>query len=153
MPERVVISDASTVIGLLNIGNLALLQALYSRVEITSVVSQEIGESLPTWFVINDDYSKDTYQSMVPILDKGEASAIALALNYANSLLIIDERKGRRQAMQLGLQVTGLVGIIVRAKKEGVIPSGKHILDKLMQTGFRLSSRIFQNALQAMDEV
>jgi predicted nucleic acid-binding protein len=152
MPDRVIISDASTIIGLLNIGSLDILQELYTRIEVTSIVRREVGMPLPDWIVTNDDYNKDTYQSMIPMLDQGEASAIALALMQSNCLLIIDERKGRQHAMKLSLQITGLTGVIIRAKREGHLSSGKDKLDELLASGFRLSSKIYRLALREMNE-
>lgn len=70
MPDRVVISDASTIIGLFNIGSLDILQELYTRIEVTTIVRREVGMPLPDWIVVNND----TYQSMIPILDQGETS-------------------------------------------------------------------------------
>jgi predicted nucleic acid-binding protein len=66
-------------------------------------------------------------------VDKGEASAIALALESENSLLIIDDRKGRKFARQLGLSIIGTIGIIVDAKLAGIIPSVKPSWQKLKQ--------------------
>jgi len=57
MPSRVVISDASTVIGLVKIDSLSLLRLLYKEVEITSIVSGELGMDLPDWIKINDSYN------------------------------------------------------------------------------------------------
>ena len=70
MPDRVVISDASTIIGLLNIGSLDILQELYTRIEVTSIVRREVGMPLPDWIVVNND----NHQSMIPMLDQGETS-------------------------------------------------------------------------------
>lgn len=57
MPDRIVISDASTLIGLANIDCLKLLQKLYLEVEITSIVKDEVGLNLPGFITINDTYS------------------------------------------------------------------------------------------------
>jgi len=84
------------------------------------------------------------------MLDDGEASSIALALEHENSLLIIDERKGRKHASRLGLKITGVTGIIIRAHNEGHIVSGKDKLDELIAQGFRLSDKIYDLALGQM---
>jgi predicted nucleic acid-binding protein len=152
MPDRVVIADASTIIGLLNIDSLHILRVLYAHIEITSIVREEVNAALPDWIVTNDTYSQDAYRSLIPILDRGEASAIALTLTHPDHLLIIDERKGRRHALRLSLRITGLTGIIIRAKREGHLGSGKEKLDELLANGFRLSSKIYQQALQEMGE-
>ncbi|MEM1214229.1 MAG: DUF3368 domain-containing protein, partial [Bacteroidota bacterium] len=56
--------------------------------------------------------------------------------------LIIDERKGRRIAADLGIKIVGLLGVIVKAKKEGKIEAGLPIIKQLEENGFRISSKI-----------
>jgi predicted nucleic acid-binding protein len=152
MPDRTTIVDASTLIGLLNVDKLWVLEQLYSRITITSIIEDEVGVSLPEWVEINNQYNKDTYQSMTLFLEEGEASSIALALKIKECLLVVDERKGRKHAKQLGLKITGLTGIIIKAKKQGYIESGKEILDDLINQGFRLSDKIYRFAIDQMNE-
>lgn len=56
-------------------------------------------------------------------IGKGEASAIALALETADNVLILDDWKARRLAERLGLSVTGTLGVLIKAKNTGIIPS------------------------------
>lgn len=72
-------------------------------------------------------------------LDKGEASAIALALEFKYSILIIDDNKARKIAEQLGLTITGTLGVIIRAKQKGIIDSVLSIVERLKSSGFRIS--------------
>jgi len=152
MPESVIISDASTLIGLDRIDSLFMLHRLYGGVDVTSIVQREVGLELPDWIHINDGYQNAVFRSLRLRLDEGEASAIALAAATPDALLIIDERKGRQQAKDMGIRITGLVGIIIRAKKEGVISTGKEKLDQLMANGFRLSRGVYDLALAQMGE-
>lgn len=85
-------------------------------------------------------------------LDYGEASAIALSLEHPNIGVLIDENKGRSVAKRLGLKVTGTIGLIIRAKDEGLIESGKEILDKLQEHGFWLSERLRKQILIRLNE-
>lgn len=73
-------------------------------------------------------------------IDKGESSAIALAIETPNSTLILDDFKARKIAEQLGLPYTGTIGIIIKAKLQGIIQTIKPILSKIKQTDFRLSA-------------
>ncbi|MEM7659847.1 MAG: DUF3368 domain-containing protein [Bacteroidota bacterium] len=152
MPEPVIVSDASVLIGLEQIGSLSLLKELYGRIDITSIVQQEVGSPLPDWVHLNDAYQEAVFRLLCPSLDEGEASAIALALAHPGALLIIDERKGRKQAKSMGIRITGLVGIIIRAKQKGLIHNGKEKLDQLMEKGFRLSDGVYALALEQMGE-
>jgi predicted nucleic acid-binding protein len=139
MPEVVVISDASPLIALSDIGYLHILQELYSKVIITDVVRAEIRAELPAWFSGVSSYDDATFRWLAASLDPGEASAIALGLNYPNALLITDERLGRKMAKQKGLRVIGVPGIVLVAKHRGVIPSGRVVLEAPVEHGFRLS--------------
>ncbi|MBB4081152.1 putative nucleic acid-binding protein, partial [Lewinella aquimaris] len=150
MPDRIVIADASTLIGLHNLNSLELLHELYGHVEVTTIVGEETAIDLPDWIRVDDNYNRDVYRSLLPSLDAGEASSIALALAHESALLIIDERKGRRRAKSLGIVITGLIGILIRAKQRGLISSGKDKLDNLREQGFRLSEKIYELALREM---
>ena len=57
--------------------------------------------------------------------------------------LLIDERLGRREALQLGLPVIGVLGILVAAKQRGLIPMVQPVMDALIdEAGFRVSDRL-----------
>jgi predicted nucleic acid-binding protein len=75
-------------------------------------------------------------------VDKGEASAIALAVELRDCLLIIDDLKGRKFAQKIGLTIIGTVGIIIDAKLNGIIPSVKPLLSKIKQTNFRITEKV-----------
>jgi len=85
------------------------------------------------------------------IVDPGEAEAIALA--YEKGMrLIVDDLKGRRAAQQLGLAVTGTVGLIVKARQEGVVAAVRPLLDALDAQQFRISSALRTEALRLVGE-
>jgi predicted nucleic acid-binding protein len=71
-------------------------------------------------------------------IDKCEASAIALALENAGCTIILDDYKAMKIAEKLGINITGTIGVIVKAKLKGIIPSIKPILEKIRPTDFRL---------------
>ncbi len=85
-------------------------------------------------------------------IDKGESSAITLALEIPDSLLILDDYKARRIVEKLGLTYTGTIGVIIKAKLMGIIPSIKPILEKIRQTDFRISADIELQALNEANE-
>jgi predicted nucleic acid-binding protein len=85
-------------------------------------------------------------------IDKGKSSAIALALEIHDSLLILDDIKARKIATQLGLSITGTLGFIIKAKLEGIIPSVIPILYKIKQTDFILSIEVELQVLKAAME-
>ena len=152
MPNRIIISDASPLIALVDIGELELLKQLYKEVFITDIVRNEIVADLPDWVKINTDYDPKQLQLLELELDPGEASAIAFALKNPGSTLILDESKGRSVAKRLGLKITGTMGIIIKAKEKGFITSGTAILDKLENHGFWLSDQLKKLVLKRLGE-
>lgn len=82
-------------------------------------------------------------------IDRGEVSAIALALETPHCTVILDDYKARKVAQSLHINLTGTIGVIVKAKLKGFIPSIKPYLEKIRQTDFRLSLSI---ELQALNE-
>jgi predicted nucleic acid-binding protein len=83
----------------------------------------------------------------------GEAEAIALAAEVNANRLLIDERLGRQAAAELGLSLIGVLGILLAAKRQGLISEVKPVIDDLViQAGFRVSSQLYADVLNAADE-
>lgn len=86
-------------------------------------------------------------------LDPGESEAIALAREVGGATtLIIDERRGRRVAKSLGLQVIGSAGLLVTAKDLGLISTVEPLLIRLRDSGLRLSYQLSDEILEAANE-
>lgn len=150
--QSVVVSDASCLILLDKINHLELLNKLFGQILIISVVAEEFGDPLPKFIQIENP-KNPVYQNILEtILDKGEASSIALALEKENCLLIIDDQKGRREAKLLNVKITGTLGLIALAKERGQIKSAKEILDLIIQTDFRISKSSMEKILKKVGE-
>ncbi len=140
--HKTIISDTSCLILLDKICELDILNKLFGTIITTSEVAEEFGQPLPTWFELRQPTDKN-YQSIIEAsVDKGEASAIALAIELDDCLLIIDDLKGRKFAHQLGLTIIGTIGVVVDAKLAGLIPSVKPILAKIKATNFRITEQL-----------
>ena len=140
--HKTIISDTSCLILLDKIGELDILNKLFGTIITTSEVAEEFGQTLPAWIELRQPTDKN-YQSIIEAtVDKGEASAIALAIELDDCLLIIDDLKGRKFAHQLGLTIIGSIGVIVDAKLAGIIPSVKPILAKIKATNFRITEQL-----------
>ena len=137
-----VISDTSCLIALDRISQLDLLQKLFQQVVTTQAIQEEFGTELPKWIWINEIQNADKIQELEAILDKGEASAIALALETEKSLLIIDEKKGRKVAQSLNIEIIGTLRVVQMAKQKGIIESARPIIEDLQNAGFRFSPKI-----------
>lgn len=86
-------------------------------------------------------------------LDRGESEAIALCFEHQVDIVLLDEKDARRIALNLGLSVLGTVGILIWAKRNGMISSLKEQLDALKINGnFRLGQAVYEKALNAVGE-
>ncbi len=150
--RRIVISDASVLIALRDLGQLGLLEKIYSRITVTPEVAREYGGELPDFFEIQVVFDTRKQWELENTLDAGEASAIALALETENRLLIIDENQGRKEAMRLNIPIIGTLGVLKDAKQMGLIPNIRTYIDGLLETGFYLSEKIIRDALEQSGE-
>ena len=82
----------------------------------------------------------------------GESEAIALAMELDDVVLVLDDKKARRIAKQLDLKVIGTVGLLLRAKKRGIVAEIKPVLDALQNAGFRIAAPLYQKALKLASE-
>jgi len=152
MPEQIVIADTSCLIALSKLKLLDALKTLYSNTSITPTISKEFNEPLPKWVKIQEPKNKNYQRILENILDKGEASAIALALDYDDVLLILDDLKGRKEAQKIGFKITGTLGILHKCKQSGIIYKIKPSIEKLKKSGFRISQKVEEVLLNANDE-
>jgi predicted nucleic acid-binding protein len=150
--HKVIVSDTSCFIILSSIDELSLLQKLYGTIITTQDIAMEYGENLPNWVEIVIVKDKQKQQLLEMQLDKGESSAIALALETANCTLILDDLKARKIAHQLNVSFTGTLGIIIKAKQKGIIDAVKPIIEKIKQTNFRISPELELQALKEAKE-
>jgi uncharacterized protein len=165
----VVVSDASPLICLAAIRHFDLLRLLYGDVLIPEAVWQEItrtpafaaAASLQVaadargagWLKVATAANRPLVTQIETMLDPGEAEAIALAVERAPSVLLIDERDGRQVARTLGVPLTGTLGILLRAKALGHTPAIKPLLTELIeQHHFRLHPSLVQRVLAEASE-
>lgn len=142
MSRETIIADASCLIVLENIEELSLLHKLFEEIYITTEVNQEFGVVLPEWIKIRQPKNQAKVDALSLILDKGEASSIALSLESPDSILIIDEKKGRRVAQELGVTISGTLGVILKAKDNHLIDSIENIVEKLEDVGFYILPKL-----------
>lgn len=149
MSREIIIADASCLIVLDNIQELSLLEKLFGKVLITEEVKKEFGLDLPEWLKVREVKNQSKKDALNLILDKGEASSIALCLETAESILIIDEKKGRRIAQDLGVKIIGTLGVILKAKENGLLNSVEDFLGKLENADFRISPILKEKILKS----
>ena len=136
---KIVIADASCLITLENINEIDLLPKLYEQIVVTPEVADEVGSSLPEWVDQISSPNQTLIDQLSFILEIGEATSIALALELPDCLLIIDEKKGRRTAKELGIVITGTFGVVMQGLDGGFIAAPDTIVVRLEAAGFRIS--------------
>lgn len=163
MPELVV-TNTTPIISLALVGKLSLLQQLYGQVFMPPAVQREVlvgGQSgigvaelqQATWLKVLpliDPSRADA--DLLADLDRGEAEAICLAQEQNASLLILDERLARQYAQNLGLTITGTLGVLLRAKDQKLIGQIRPLITQLRQGGIRLDEALIRRVLQIANE-
>lgn len=90
-------------------------------------------------------------------IDLGESQAIALAVELNAARLLIDERLGKTVAIRFGLEVTGVLGVLIAAKQRPLIPTVKRLYRSvnrvIEQTGFWVGEELYVEVLQAVEEL
>ena len=149
---KIIISDTSCLIALSNIGLLHIIKDLYGEIIITSEVKAEFNDVLPDWIIVTQVKDKVKQANIENRLDKGEASSIVLALEIPNSILIIDELKGRTIAKSFNIEIIGTIGILLLAGNKGLINDVLSVILKLVNSGFRLSDKLLDKIIEKYEK-
>ena len=162
-----VFSNTSPLCNLAMIGQLSLLWRFYAQVTIPQAVWMELEE-------LDHEAARDSLEDarsagliqILPVLNDamvrllsedlhlGESEAIALAYEQKAELLLMDEHDGRAAAQRLGLHLTGVLGILRRAKLEGLIPSLQSEITRLRQEAhFFIAPKLEEALLHSVGEM
>ena len=159
--SRRVAADASTLIGLATAGQFELLQRVFSTVDVTGAVRDEVGarKSLPGAAELESAVDGG-WVSIVPVeadpifadLDAGEATTLTYA-QAVSALVLTDDLAARSCAKANGLTVMGTCGVLIRAKRRGFVAEIRPLIERLQAGGFRLSNDIVHQLLAQAGEV
>ena len=161
----IIVSDTSPINNLAAINQLHLLYQLYETVLIPEAVYRELTDpNFPVagatevqtldWIQTRTVSDRTLIEALSNELDVGEAEAIALAVEIQAEQVLIDERRGRLVAARLNLRYTGILGILVEAKSQGLIAQVKPLLDALVnEAGFWGAEPLYNSVLQLVNEI
>ena len=158
----IVVSDTSVVSGLLQSDSLHILRNFYKNIIIPNEVFQELGQLdkalfkqlFVDWIEIKHVHSSPLLTELSSLLDLGEAEAITLAKDLRADILLIDEKKGRAIATQLGLNITGILGILIEAKRQNHVASIKPIINTLTEkAGVWFKPELIKEVLNRVNEI
>lgn len=150
--DNLVVSDTSLIILLDKIGEIDILRQSFARVYATSVVAREFGILLPDWIIVQDPTNKVRQAKLDAIMDAGEASVLALAAEIGDCYVLVDDNKARRYAEAIQQKYVGTLGLILRAKRLGVIPAVRPLLEKVQQTDFWASDSLYEFIIHEASE-
>lgn len=163
MAGRIVLIDASPLIGLARVDGLPWLNVLFGTVWMPEEVRDEVlvDKGFAEESAILDAHDRGWLRTSMPApalpslpdLDAGEASCIRLALAHGGpALLLMDERAGRAIAREHGLSVAGTAAVVGMAKTRRLIPSARAIFERLHSSDFRISAQVIETVLQRVGE-
>lgn len=148
---KLAVSDSTALITLARIERLALLPRLIGRILIPDAVRAETGTDVD-WLSVRAIRNSALIAALRTQVGPGEAEALALAAETPGAVLILDDKKARRLAAAMTLPVVGTVGLVVRAKREGVVPACRPLLDELRAADFHMSPALYRDALRLAGE-
>ena len=157
------VSNTGPLIALAKVDKLSLLEKLFGRVFIPPAVHRELlAKSGPESARLDDALISFVEVAPIPSLthevktatmrlDSGEQQAVGLAYER-KVILIIDERLGRTAARRLGLTITGVIGVLIRAKEAELIQAVCPLLNEARQQGYWLSDEALNVAAKLAGE-
>jgi uncharacterized protein len=163
----IVIADASPLFYLAAIGRLDYCRALYGELLVPETAWAEAlagDKAIPGirevweranfagWIVVLPPPAP-LPDERLRVLDPGERDALALALACDAPLILLDDLKARHLAKALGIRMTGTVGVLLEAKRSGLLPALRPDLERLLrETSFRMNEDLRQLALRKAGE-
>jgi predicted nucleic acid-binding protein len=161
----IVVADTSVLVNLCRVRQDRLLLLLFKEVVIPEEVAQEFARlvsDMPRFsgLVLPDGIRQQSPARLLPQvgpksgLDVGEAAALSLAVEIHADAVLVDERRGHEVAVQLGLRVIGVIGILLEAKSRGLLTAVAPVLDSLQRdAGFWISDSLRQRILRIAGEI
>ncbi len=160
----IVVSNTSPIVSLASIGHLKILQQLYGKIMIPQAVHHEIvvkGAGKPgseevqnlEWIETRRVTNTLLLHALEVQLHTGEAEAIVQASEIQADLLLLDERNARKIASHMGLTFIGVLGVLIKAKQEGIIDLVQPLLNDLrIKAGFWISDNLYSEVLNSINE-
>jgi len=159
--HKKVISNTTPILSLLKIGKLNLLKKLYGYISVPFAVYEEIESgkdrdyyvdiSKMEWIKIEKIHSNESKQYLFD-LDEGEAEVLILAHEQQADLVILDEIIGRRYAIQMNLNLTGTLGILLKGKKYGYIDKITPLLHELINKNSWINPKLAAKVIEMAGE-
>jgi len=154
--------DASSLILLVRTAHLHLLKSLAPQLVVPEPVLEEIRakgvedatlravEASPWLSVIQGSFEQERVGGLT--LGKGESAVLAWALSHPGAFAVLDDQRARSHALSLQIPVIGTLGVVLRAKRLGMIPLARPVVESLVAEGMYLSKSVVEGALALAGE-
>lgn len=152
MNGEIAVFDAGPLITFHQAKRLELLRELVASIAIPASVAREIAPSfkvVPGWIEVRQVRTIPTYTHK---LGAGEREAIALAVALLADFVVLDDRRARAAAKALGLNAIGSLGLLVRAKRAGLVGVVRPTMDAMIDEGLFVSSNVYRQILELAGE-
>jgi len=155
----IVVSNTTPLIGLASIQRFQLLEQLFGEIHIPQAVydeavgaGREVGGAgrevqAATWIKTLPVGDRLAVDMLLGELDLGEAETIVLAREIGADWVLMDEKKGRRKLAQLDMPKIGTLGILLKAKQTGLLPTLQPEIARLRRLGFSISQSVVEAVL------
>jgi uncharacterized protein len=157
--QPVAVTNTSPIISLAGVGELRLVEALFARIVVPFEVWYELndkpGAPEPGELLALERVAFHPTPPFLPetsALDPGECAAIAVAVSIPDAWVLLDDISARRVAEGLGLRVKGTLGVLVEAKRRGLVPAVRPLVQMMLENGCRLGPDVVSAVLAAAGE-
>ncbi len=158
MNERIVINTGP----IIALGKMQLFSVI-EQLPYEFCCPQQVETELLTGAALGHPVTRPAWVKILPLqtpltpfasiaLDDGEAAVIQLALEQQINRVCIDETKGRRAALSVGLQVVGSLGLLGKAKTEGLVNAVRPSIVKAQQSGLHYDASLISTFLRGLGE-
>lgn len=160
----VVVSDTTAISNLLKLGKLYYIQNVFGQIVIPVQVYEELLQlahsgykidafTEAAWISVSSVEENTLFNQLSKKLDKGETAAIVLAHQNNANFLIMDEKKGRIEAENLGIKTIGLLGILIQCRRLNVCNSLKQEMDTLREkAGFWINESLYKQVISLEEQ-
>ncbi len=158
----IAVVDTGPLVYLAQLNQLTLLRALYEPYAPSGVLDEIsawpskarrlVQAAADDWLTVVPVTNVSLRDHLLPQIDLGEAEVIALAIELGTLRVLLDDQDARRSARLYGLEPMGTLGLLLEAKRRGLLAAIRPEIDRLAQTNFYFSAALIAKILQAAGE-
>ena len=153
-----VVSNTTTLIAFLGLGKLSILKELFGKLSIPKAVHDELHKKavppLDEWVEVIAIKDRRSYSSYRRSLGSGESEALCLYQQIRADVILLDDRRARIVARHLSLKATGTLGVLLVAKRKGLIQAVRPEIERLeKEVRFRIAPELREEVLRVAGEL